>query len=233
MLTTPLLVFCASKRQRRLLRGSGISLSHLQSLFDASERDRHKADKFWSELHKSLESMFCNAPFRILLPDLPQKEGSSKTYKKQVEQQLRQFQEDFAWIMKPLSIPLALEVIVKPPLPSKRPGTHDVDNILRNYIIPKVVDVLQPQTDLAWIMDANTFKSGDLKLNQFWQERLATLPRSTRIGITRYEVWRVPRAKKDKSPGYVSVALADETFGHHDIFDRIDRTIRNWEEHLH
>jgi hypothetical protein len=60
------------------------------------------------------------------------------------ETKLRAFQARFGWLVDPLLIPVALEVVIKPPPASRQNGLHDLDNVLRNYLIPRVVDILRP-----------------------------------------------------------------------------------------
>jgi hypothetical protein len=52
------------------------------------------------------------------------------------------------------------------------------------------------------------------------------------IGITRYEVWKLPRPHNDTSPGFVSVAVVEDWPPTDDVFDRIDDTIRRWEDYV-
>ena len=111
-------------------------------------------------------------------------------------------------------------------------GVNDLDNVLRNYIIPKIVDVLQPPAHLAWTIDMDELNRKDSKLQNFWRRNIERLPRSMRIGVTRYDVWRLPRHKSDKSPGFVSVAVVADMLSGHDVLDQIDNTIERWEQHV-
>jgi hypothetical protein len=216
--------------QQHLLGSSRISLANLGYLFGVGGVPLSKKDSLWNTLYKSWESIIRKTPVRILLPELPQEEGSSKAYKRLVEEQIRAFQRDFSWIIKPLRIPIGLEVVVKPPSPSERRGIHDLDNVLRDYIIPRVVDVLQPVTDMAWTIDAEALKNEDHKLYSFWRDRTKRIPASTRIGITRYEAWKLCRRQRDKSPGFVSVAVTADMLPADDILREIDQTIKRWEK---
>jgi hypothetical protein len=223
--------YLRQQAQLQLLGRSTVSLSHLGDLFRIREGRRYRDDPIWNALYGSVEKIFRQAPFRILLAELPKAEGSSKLYKRDVEANIRRFQNDFSWIMVPLRVPVALEVVVKPP-PDSKGGANDVDNILRNYIIPKVIEVLQPPSHIAWTIDIEAMKKDHPESERFWQRDLERLPRSTRIGITRYEVWRLSRFAGDKSPGFVSVALMADMFGTDDILHRIDTIIEKWEKHI-
>jgi hypothetical protein len=46
-------------------------------------------------------------------------------------------------------VPVALEAMIKPP-PSRQNGLHDLDNVLRTYLIPRVVDILKPVSHYAY-----------------------------------------------------------------------------------
>jgi hypothetical protein len=60
-----------------LLGSSRISLANLGYLFGVGGVPLSKKDSFlWNTLYKSWESIIRKTPVRILLPELPQEEGS-------------------------------------------------------------------------------------------------------------------------------------------------------------
>lgn len=66
------------------------------------------------------EQMFTSTPLRIQLSELPQVTGASALWKQEIETKLRAFQARFGWLVDPLLIPVALEVVIKPPPASRQ-----------------------------------------------------------------------------------------------------------------
>lgn len=227
-----ILDFRRHQAQKQLLGGSRISLAALGYLFKVVGVQLSKKDSVLDDLYTAWESMFRSTPLRILLAELPQQKGSSNLYRHQVEEKFREFQDEFSWIVTPLRIPVALEVVIKPPPLSRTRGVHDLDNILRDYIIPKTVDVLQPPSDLLWTINLDALKKRNPQIYNDWKRRKKRLPASTRVGVTRYEVWKLPRANNDQSRGFVSVAVVADMPPVDDILDRIDETIERWEKQI-
>jgi hypothetical protein len=68
------------------------------------------------------------------------------------------FQAHLGWLINPLLVPVALEVVIKPPPPTRQNGLHDLDNVLRTYLIPRVIEVLKPVSDYAFTIDEEAMK---------------------------------------------------------------------------
>ena len=88
------------------------------------------------------ETTFALSSARIILSEPPQVEGGSNLLKKEIEEKLLAFKARYDWLINPLLIPVALEVLIKPPPVSRQRGLHDLDNVLRTYLIPRFVDLL-------------------------------------------------------------------------------------------
>ena len=173
------------------------------------------------------ERTFASAPLRVMLDELPQADGGSKPYKEKVEEELRAFQERFGWLIEPLLVPVALEVVVKPSPPSRRRGLHDLDNVLRDYLIPKVTDVLKPISHFAWTRDdAATAPEKPLPGTESLYTRP---PPSTLIGVIRYEAWRLPPAVEG-GRGFVGVAVVADSTGLGGALSRIEDDIWRWKD---
>ena len=138
---------------------------------------------------------------------------------------LREFQTKWGWIVDPLLVPIALEVVVKPPLPSRERNLHDLDNVLRTYLIPRVVEILNPVSHFAFTFDESTLGQvvPALLANprySRWKANRSMPPASSRAGITRYEVWRLPPAEEG-GVGLVSLAVVADMTGLVDTFRQI------------
>jgi hypothetical protein len=147
---------------------------------------------------------------------------------------VREFQTRFGWLIDPLLVPVALEIVIKPPPPSRQDGLHDLDNVLRSYLIPRVVEILKPVSHFAFTLDVEAMRRDAHELftrRADWSTRFAKPPASTRAGITRYEAWRLPPASEGEN-GFVSMAIVTDLTGHDDIFRKIDDEIEYWREGL-
>ena len=192
-------LYSAKQRAQEALldRHASLKVEDLIHLYDAMGIGRvaksasPALQHFAKDLRSSLEKMFCETPFRILLEELPQENGSSGRYKATLEKEIQAFQARFRRLLEPLLIPVALEVVIKPPPPSRTRALHDLDNVLRDYLIPRVVDTLKPPSDIAWTVDIEQLKSSGSKYAKHWEEKTRSMPASTRIGLTRFEAWRL------------------------------------------
>jgi hypothetical protein len=81
-------------------------------------------------------------------------------------------------------------------------------------------------TDHRWTIDFDELRRTDPKLADRWGDN-PTPPKGTRSGVTRYEAFRLPAAKKGEK-GFVSVAIVldDQLSG--DVFRQMDEQIEKW-----
>jgi len=180
------------------------------------------------------ERVFAMSPLRIKLSELPQEKDSSKIWKTEIERKLKQFQAKHDWLFSPMLTPVALEVVIRPPAPSRIKALHDLDNVLRTYLMPKILEILQPISDHAFTVDfdalARRLNAPDVPASfAEWVRARNTPPASTRIGVIRYDAWRLPPAA-DGEKGFVSVALVPDMTGHNGVTQRLDRDLEDWEE---
>jgi hypothetical protein len=53
------------------------------------------------------------------LSELLQVKGASSVWEQEIKAKLRDFQARLGWLIDPLLVPVALEVVIKPPPPSR------------------------------------------------------------------------------------------------------------------
>jgi hypothetical protein len=217
------------RAQELLLGRAAITPTDLAYMYNASGR------ALGIDTASMWEQTFASTPLRIRLSELPQVSGASAKWKEEVDEKLRAFQSRLGWILDPLLVPVALEVVIKPPPPSRQNGLHDLDNVLRTYLIPRVVEILKPVSHYAFTVDPEIMDrtARDIAANGqgLLSLRLPRPPASTKSGVTRYEAWRLPPASEG-SEGFVSIAIVTDMTGHGDIFGQVDDEIEHWWESL-
>jgi hypothetical protein len=209
--------------QRGLLRYPRLRIHDLAYLYRSLDT-RFGLDRSVSDtLSGRREEHIVSSPFRITLRELPQHPGASAEYRAHVVQQLQAFRSRFKKLLSPIRIPIGLEVVVKPPPYSRLIAAHDLDNILRRYLVPGVVETFEPPSHYHWANDA-AYPGGSS------QDKRDQPPRSTATGLIRLEAWRIPRASNDLSPGFVSLALVADEFGYGGSLRAIDGVVDTWLE---
>jgi hypothetical protein len=85
-------------------------------------------------------------------------------------------------------------------------------------------------SDHRWLIDFEELRRKDPQAAAWWGDN-PTPPKGTRSGVTRYEAWRLPPAKKGER-GFVSAAIVFDDPLIEDVFGQIDRHIDKWSEKL-
>jgi hypothetical protein len=211
--------FAKQQAQEIFLGRAAVTPLELAELYDVSGRARGIG------LAEIWEQTFFFSPLRIRLSELPQVSGASSVWEQEIETKLRDFQARLGWLIDPLLVPVALEVVIKPPPRSRQNALHDLDNVLRDYLIPRVVGILKPISDYAFTLNEEA-----LMADRF-NARLPRPPLSTKSGVSRYEAWRLPPAKEG-AQGFVGIAIVSDLSGHGDLFGQIDDATDAWRESL-
>ena len=162
---------------------------------------------------------------RLQLGDLPITPGSSGAFRRRVEEEIATFKQRWDWIISPLVIAVALEVVVRPNAATPAAVLHDLDNIVRNYLLPRIIPSFGTVTDHRWTIDFAELRRRDPKLADQWGPN-PTPPPGTKQGVTRYEAWRLPPVAGEA--GFVSVALVADMDARGDKFDQIDEWASKW-----
>lgn len=160
---------------------------------------------------------------RLQVGELPIGKGSSETFKRAIAAEIAAFKQRWDWIIDPLVLPVGLEVVVRPNSATPAAVLHDLDNIVRDYLIPNIVPSFGTVTDQRWTIDFDELRCTSPDIADAWGPN-PTPPVSTKWGVTRYEVWRLPPIEDE--PGFVSVAIVADVDATGDLMDNIDATIR-------
>jgi Holliday junction resolvase RusA-like endonuclease len=132
---------------------------------------------------------------RIQLPSIPIRTGDDDSYKDKYKREIRTILEEYrsrhSMLLEAIMSPLTVSAYYQRP-GTVRAGYKDLDNIMREYIIPLMNDVFSPPTSY---------------MNLGMGKELA--PGSS-IG---YEVLEIGRSKASSPEGFIAIGLKMESFG--------------------
>ena len=205
--------------QGAVLRRSMVDISALCAMYG-------RTDGKGSTLLADLQTNFlAQTPIRLQIGELPVRHGESQAFRDRIKQEVATFKKRWDWMLKPLLVPVGLEVVIRPN--SRTPSTvlHDLDNVVREYLIPQIVPSFGVVSDYRWIIDSEELRTKDPE----WAERHERMmpPKGTKAGVYAYQAWRIPPA--EGQPGFVSVALVDALdYTTSDPFTLVDSRIEDW-----
>ncbi|MFD4121057.1 hypothetical protein ACFWQD_07075 [Alcaligenes faecalis] len=205
--------------QRALFKRSGVTIPILTSMY-GRPKDLYTGigNEMWAE-------MISGSKLRLQVGDLPTKSGSSDVFKQSVLNEIAAFKQRWDWLISPLVVAVALEVVIRPNPATPAAVLHDLDNIVRDYLLPSIVPKFGTVSDHRWNIDFDELQKTNPQLAASWGPN-PTPPPSTRSGVTRYEAWRLPAVPGE--PGFVSVALIADVDARGDLMDEVDERIKKW-----
>jgi hypothetical protein len=207
--------------QRALLGRSGVNIPTLSWMYGLPKGVPTGFGKdMWAQL-------LGNSKLRLQLGELPIATGSSDLFKQTVAVEIAGFKQRWDWIIYPLVVAVALEVVVRPNPKTPAAVLHDLDNIVRDYLLPGIVPSFGAVSDHRWTIDFDDLRQRDPKLAAAWGPN-PTLPLGTKWGVTRYEAWRLPAIADE--PGFISVALVADMDAKGDLMDQVDENVRKWSD---
>lgn len=162
---------------------------------------------------------------RLQVGELPIAKGGSEVFKQSVTDEILAFKRRWGWIIDPLVIAVALQVVVRPNPTTPPAVLHDLDNIVRDYLLPGIVPSFGTVSDHRWTIDFEELRRTHPDLSARWGPNPSPPP-GTKRGVTRYEAWRLPPAVDE--PGFVSVALVADVDANGGTLDQIDKYNRDW-----
>ena len=148
--------------QRALLGRSGVSIPTLSWMYVRPKGIAVGVDKtVWAGLLN-------RSPLRLQFVELPVASGESAAFKQRVSATIKAFKQRWDWAINPLVIAVVLEVVIRPNPDTPPNVLHDLDNIVRDYLIPKVVPEFGTVSDHRWTIDFAELRSRDPKLADAW-----------------------------------------------------------------
>jgi hypothetical protein len=222
-----LLNLARGEAQHNLLKAGGVSVRDLGFLYNRIGAPAHLRRRIRLDYCPVWEDFFRDGRWRIVLGELPQETGSSKAYRADALKKIREFQRRNPGLLRSLNIPVAVVVVIKPPRQAR--GMHDLDNVLRDYVIPRIVDTFQPPSNVHWALNPRLDRRHDRSETFMAPSIHRAPPSSTRTGLARYEAWRLTRHPGDSTAGFVSISIVPYDYGLEGAFSRIERAIAGWE----
>jgi hypothetical protein len=209
--------------QEVLLQKSTLDVAQLTWLYGLPR------NPFSTPLSDMWDSIVRDHPLRINFGELPMMPGSSTNFIAHADERLHAFAKSWERFIKPLVVPVGVQVVVRLAPATPKGVLHDLDNIVRDYVLPRVIPMFDTVTAHRWTVDFDELRRIDPALARRWEAQPGP-PRGTRAGVTHYEVWRLPPAASG-SRGFVSVALVSGRGFGTDAFRDIDELIERWEIH--
>lgn len=168
--------------------------------------------------------LVAKTPLRLQFGELPVKRGESLAFRERIKREIATFRKCWDWILEPLLVPVGLEVVIRPNPETPPAVLHDLDNVVREYLIPQIVPSFGIVSDYRWTIDFEELRA----TNPEWAERYAQNmpPKGTKAGVNGYQAWRVPAV--EGQPGFVSVALVGADYMTGDPFELVDSRIEDW-----
>jgi len=149
------------------------------------------------------------------------KEGESKEFRERVRQGLLKAKARTP-LLSPLLAPCGVTVLYLPPRNASR---IDLDNLVRESIIPAVHEILQPPaTPRDFLLQVNPGE-----IDPHLAEMLERYKRAPKFHVTGYQVLCLPRTPEDPENGNVRLILHGGDFGQ-TTWELLDSALTEWED---
>lgn len=210
---------CRLNAQGAVLRRSTVGISALCAMYGRRDvKGGSLSAKLWTPF-------VTKTPLRLQIGELPVDRGESLAFRARIKHEIATFRKRWGWVLEPLLVPVGIEVVIRPS-PEMPPSVlHDLDNVVRKYLIPEIVPSFGIVSDYRWMIDCEELRA----THPEWAKTSAREmpPEGTRAGVYAYQAWRVPAV--EGQPGFVSVALvAAEDYHRIDPFELVDSRIEDW-----
>lgn len=101
--------------------------------------------------------------------ELPSQTGASDVFKQRIDAAIADFENRWGWLITPLVVPVGLQVIMQPNASTATATQHDLDNIVRDYLLPKIIPKFGTVTDHKWTIDFEEMKRTAPEVAKRWQ----------------------------------------------------------------
>ena len=209
---------CRLRAQGSVLRGGMVGISALHAMYGRADGKGSRLPAvIWTPL-------VAKTPLRLQFGELPVKPGESQAFQERIKREIATFRKCWDWILEPLLVPVGLEVVIRPNPETPPAVLHDLDNVVRKYLIRKIVPSFGIVSDYRWTTAFEKLRATDPESAETYAQKMP--PTGTKAGVSGYQAWRVPAV--EGQPGFVSVALVGEDYMKSDLFELVDSRIEDW-----
>jgi hypothetical protein len=171
-------------------------LSRSTTLISLNRKSGDSNHLFESIADSDREMLLSNV-LHIPLPALPTAKGERQAFRVSLREQLKQWTRRWP-VFAPLLVPVKAIVLVVPP-----PNGKDLDNLVRDDVLPAVHEVLAPQP-APWI---TRFPQLTPDEQAGWRPHERRLKQLQQSSVNAYEVVQLTRLPTDSGPGFLRLAL--------------------------
>ena len=183
--------------QEAVLSRSRMSIQDLYYLYSASG----------TTVAAPLSELVTRPPIKIRLPGVPVHEGGTEKLKQEVRKALIEHRASHS-LLNPLHIPVAVELLYKPPA---QPGFYkDLDNTM-SLVLAVFHEVFKPPTTFL----PGVARSDDGLGGLFW--RSPSVP----CCATRCEIVEIPRHGSDAADGFLALGITSDSPGSDSVWARV------------
>ncbi|WP_410646327.1 hypothetical protein [Amycolatopsis sp. cmx-4-54] len=171
-------------------------LSRSTTLINPNRRPGNSSDLFESIAESDRHVLLSNV-LHIPLPSLPTAKGDRQGFRDGLREQLNQWTRQWP-VFNPLLVPVKAILLVVPP-----PNGKDLDNLVRDDVLPAVHEVLAPHL-APWI---TRFPQLTLDQQAGWRSQERQLRRLQQSSVNAYEVVQLTRVPDDPPNGFLRLVL--------------------------
>jgi hypothetical protein len=148
--------------QRAVLVQAGITPASLAMLFDVPKTGiATPFPAMWND-------MIQNSSLRMHVGELPTRSGEAALFRQRVEASVADFKRRWDWLISPQVVPVALQLVVRPSPDTPKGVLHDLDNIVRDYLLPQIVPTFGTMTDYRWLIAFEELRRKDAQAAAWW-----------------------------------------------------------------
>ncbi|QXV57508.1 hypothetical protein CVV72_11215 [Amycolatopsis sp. TNS106] len=178
-------------------------LSRSTTLINHNRRPGNSSDLFESIAESDRHVLLSNV-LHIPLPSLPTAKGERQGFRDGLREQLNQWTRQWP-VFNPLLVPVKAILLVVAP-----PNGKDLDNLVRDDVLPAVHEVLAPQL-APWI---TRFPQLTHAQQAEWRPQERQLRQLQQSSVNAYEVVQLTRIPTDPPNGFLRLVLGSgNTFG--------------------
>lgn len=193
------------------------------AMLEQNSLDTHDVlSMFFNDLFKkrglqTLEIPILSPRFTLELPDVPQKEGDSKYFKKALNECLFSYKKNQK-AMFPMLCPIGITILYCPP----KNHYIDLDN-LASKIVPLVHEIFKP--NFAFWGFVSESSMGSLELEKICKNEKAKYKQAQKVSIRHYQVIKLSRDNARDENGFVLMLLENGEL-HQTVWEKIEIAVR-------